>query len=149
MLSTRHLAMVTGFARRETCVGVAAEIVFLRAQPEHLDASRDPACRGASDGVDESRLGHALADGRARAKVFEDLAVSLTPRVEGSPHLFLADGSDVHDPGIEHHWEVEPGRGFPVIDKDDATVYPDPFATSCIMTRIKGIQDVAEVNAQR
>lgn len=39
--------------------------------------------------------------------------------VQGSPHFFLADGSDVHNPGIELHWEGEPGSGFPVVDTDD------------------------------
>lgn len=75
--------------------------------------------------VDENHLAEALRDGRARATLFDDLAVSLGPRVEGSPHLFFADGTDVHNPGIERHWEEEHGRGFPVVDKDDPAVYED------------------------
>lgn len=78
-----------------------------------------------SEGVDEGRLAQALSDGRARASLFEDLALSEGPSVEGSPHLFFADGYDVHNPGIERHWEGEHGRGFPVVDKDDPSVYED------------------------
>ncbi|MGC0252225.1 hypothetical protein [Pseudactinotalea sp. Z1748] len=40
--------------------------------------------------------------------------------VQGSPHFFLADGSDVHNPGIEFHWEGGgEGEGDLVLDSDD------------------------------
>ncbi len=42
--------------------------------------------------------------------------------VQGSPHFFLADGSDVHNPGIELHWA---DAGYPVVDADDPDVYED------------------------
>ena len=45
--------------------------------------------------------------------------------VEGSPHLFLPDGTDVHNPGIEMHWMGDHGKGFPHIDADDPSVYDD------------------------
>jgi hypothetical protein len=38
---------------------------------------------------------------------------------------FLPDGTDMHNPGIEMHWQGEAGTGFPVIDHDDPTVYDD------------------------
>jgi hypothetical protein len=43
--------------------------------------------------------------------------------VQGSPHLFFADGPDVHNPGIELRWVGEQGAGFPVVDHDDPTVF--------------------------
>ncbi len=42
--------------------------------------------------------------------------------VQGSPHFFLADGSDVHDPGIALHWA---DAGYPQVDSDDRGVYDD------------------------
>jgi len=45
--------------------------------------------------------------------------------VEGNPHLFLPDGTDVHNLGIEEHWEGEARRGFPVVDKDDPAIFMD------------------------
>ena len=46
-------------------------------------------------------------------------------RVNGSPHLFLPDGTDVHNPGIEMHWEGDHGKGFPVVDRDEPAIYED------------------------
>lgn len=60
-----------------------------------------------------------LDSGVARRPVIEQKAEAEN-EVDGSPHLFLADGSGVHNPGIEHH--IADG-GFPVIDKDDPTIY--------------------------
>ncbi|WP_433389510.1 hypothetical protein [Micromonospora sp. KLBMP9576] len=48
--------------------------------------------------------------------------------VQGSPHLFLADGYQVHDPGITMHREGEPGAGFPVADADDTGILADLVA---------------------
>ncbi len=35
----------------------------------------------------------------------------------------LPDGTDVHNPGIELHWEGDAGEGFPVVDNDMPDVY--------------------------
>jgi len=77
--------------------------------------------------VDVDRLREALDDGRARATVMGQHAQSSGPdsAVTGSPHLFLPDGSDVHNPGVELRWEGRQGQGFPVIVADDPTVYND------------------------
>ena len=77
----------------------------------------------ACDAVDASSLRDRLDSGRARAAVLEQLA---TDEVKGSPHLFLPDGTDAHNPGIEHHWEGD--AGFPVIDRDEPTIYEDLLA---------------------
>lgn len=45
--------------------------------------------------------------------------------VRGSPHLFSADGSDIHNPGIRLSWTGEPGRSFVRIDRDDPSVYDE------------------------
>jgi predicted DsbA family dithiol-disulfide isomerase len=86
---------------------------------------------GATPEVDADALTKALDDGRARHAVVQqwhdavdgpvDRAVQAS--IQGSPHLFLADGSDQANPGIELHWEGEPGRGFPVVDADDPSIY--------------------------
>lgn len=73
--------------------------------------------------VDVDVLRKALDDGRARRAVVEHKEQAQREGVEGSPHLFLPDGSDAHNPGIGMHWEGEHGRGFPVIDADDPSAY--------------------------
>jgi hypothetical protein len=55
--------------------------------------------------------------------VFADIARA--GEVAGSPHLFLSEGTSIHNPGITKHWEDEPGRGFPVVDKDEPGIYED------------------------
>ncbi|MFC6094353.1 DsbA family oxidoreductase [Saccharothrix lopnurensis] len=74
--------------------------------------------------VDADALAEALDDGRARGPMTRD---SRTHRdaVQGSPHLFFADGSDVHNPGVELRWEGKPGAGFPVVEHDDPGVFAD------------------------
>jgi hypothetical protein len=44
------------------------------------------------------------------------------PEVNGSPHLFLADGNGFPNPGIEVRWAE---GGYPVIDKDDPSIYEE------------------------
>jgi predicted DsbA family dithiol-disulfide isomerase len=73
----------------------------------------------ATEGVDARLVGAALEDGRRRRALFEDRVVSGSGEVKGSPHFFLANGTDFHNPGVELHWEGEHGKGFPMIDSDD------------------------------
>lgn len=75
--------------------------------------------------VDAEEVEAALWDGRARHRIAASLEESATQQVQGSPHLFLPDGTDVHNPGIDKHWVHEPGTGFPVVDADDQSVYED------------------------
>ena len=63
----------------------------------------------------------ALDDGRYRRAVMDDLALARSRSVKGSPHAFLPDGTDVHNPGIVLHWTA----GRPVIDTDDPKVWDD------------------------
>lgn len=66
--------------------------------------------------VDVTALREALDDGRARGQMMRDYRTH-RDEVQGSPHFFLADGSDVHNPGIEMHLEDD----VPVVDSDDTT----------------------------
>jgi predicted DsbA family dithiol-disulfide isomerase len=79
----------------------------------------------ACESVDEDALEDALDDGRARGDVMAQWRATDDAGVEGSPHLFLPDGTDVHNPGIEMHMQGEHGKGIPVIDADDRSVYDD------------------------
>ncbi|UYP18499.1 dithiol-disulfide isomerase [Rhodococcus sp. Z13] len=74
--------------------------------------------------VDVDALTEALESGSARGDMMRDYRAHVD-EVQGSPHFFLADGSDVHNPGTELHWVGEPGAGFPVIDSDDPSVFAD------------------------
>ena len=73
--------------------------------------------------IDAGALEKAFDDGRARHHVVEQWHEAVDGPVKGSPHFFLPDGSDEPNPGIAMHWEGEHGRGFPVVDADDPSVY--------------------------
>ena len=77
--------------------------------------------------VDVDALAEALDSGRCRHRIAEDVrAAQADERVEGSPTVFLPDGTVVHNPGIELHWEGKAGEGgFPVVDRDDAAIYDE------------------------
>ena len=82
--------------------------------------------------VDEDRLEADFDTGVARHRVIEEWRRAAAGDVRGSPHLFLPDGTDMHNPGIRTHWEGEHGVGFPVIDADDPSVFDD------VLTRAAG-----------
>jgi predicted DsbA family dithiol-disulfide isomerase len=77
--------------------------------------------------VNVAELAAALDEGRFRRGVFDDLDAARSSDVDGSPHVFVP-GGDAHNPGVEMHWEGEHGVGFPVVDKDDPSVYEDLLA---------------------
>lgn len=74
--------------------------------------------------VNAAELAAALDEGRFRRAVLDDSDEARSSEIEGSPHLFVS-GMDAHNPGVEMHWEGEHGTGFPVVDKDDPSVYED------------------------
>jgi predicted DsbA family dithiol-disulfide isomerase len=76
-------------------------------------------------GVDADALADALDGGRHRRAVLDQTTAAESDEVSGSPHVFLADGTDVHNPGVEMHWVGEQGTGFPVVTADDPSVYDD------------------------
>lgn len=75
--------------------------------------------------LDVDALASSLERGEARHRIFMQMQQAEECGVEGSPHLFLADGTDAHNPGIHLRWEGAPGRGFPVVDRDDPSIYED------------------------
>ena len=76
----------------------------------------------ATTSVDVPALTEALDDGRARKALSEQAALSATDTVRCSPHLFLPDGTDHANPGIESGWEGRYGVGYPIVKSDDPTV---------------------------
>ena len=75
--------------------------------------------------VDVAALAAALDAGTFRGRIVEDWEAAKREGVRGSPHVFLADGTDVQNPGVSFHWEGELGLGFPVVDGDDPSVYDE------------------------
>jgi predicted DsbA family dithiol-disulfide isomerase len=79
-----------------------------------------------TDGLDLARLATALDAGRARAAIFQDWELAKTDAVQGSPHLFVHDGTNAQNPGLEVDWREEPeGVWVPTITRDDAYAYHD------------------------
>jgi predicted DsbA family dithiol-disulfide isomerase len=74
-------------------------------------------------GLDVDALRDALDAGRARRAVLDQQQAADDGDVQGSPHVFLPDGSSVHNPGVEMEWAGEHGVGFPVVSSDDPAVY--------------------------
>ena len=74
--------------------------------------------------VDVPALALALDAGTARAAVTDQFDTARDGRVLCSPHLFLHDGTNIANPGIDVRWcNGGFGRGHPVIDADRPAVY--------------------------
>jgi predicted DsbA family dithiol-disulfide isomerase len=73
--------------------------------------------------VDTGKLLDAWDRGRARGAVMQQAFTARSEEVAGSPHVFLSDGTNVHNPGVEFHWKGEHGKGFPIVDRDDPSIY--------------------------
>jgi predicted DsbA family dithiol-disulfide isomerase len=73
--------------------------------------------------VDVIKLGEALDEGRARTAVMDQKGIAESDAVKGSPHVFMPDGTEVHNPGVELTWEGKHGEGFPVVKSDDPSIY--------------------------
>ncbi|RBY90926.1 DsbA family protein [Blastococcus sp. TF02A-26] len=100
------MALRLAFFRDSRCISMLHEVV---------DVARG------CDAVDADALAAALDDGRARGPMMADYRAH-AGEVQGSPHFFLADGSDVHNPGTEQH---SSDAGYPVVDADDPSVYEE------------------------
>jgi predicted DsbA family dithiol-disulfide isomerase len=81
--------------------------------------------------VDAVALEGALDDGRGRRAVIDQWRAVPEENIQGSPHLFLPDGTDVHNPGVTMHWVGPKPGGFPVIDGFDPSIYEE------LLTRAK------------
>lgn len=101
------MALRLGFWRDSRCVTMRHEILDIAA---------------GCDAVDVDQLADDLDSGRARGPMMRRYQ-SCRDDVQGSPHFFLADGSDIHNPGITMHQVGSPGAGFLVLDSDDPSVF--------------------------
>lgn len=77
------------------------------------------------ESLDVPALAEALDSGRARSLVIADWQAAADGQAKASPHVFLPDGSDWPNPGIEQHWDGPKPGGRPVIDRDDVAVYDE------------------------
>jgi predicted DsbA family dithiol-disulfide isomerase len=75
--------------------------------------------------VDTAHLDGALRRGTCRGVLFDQWEESKAPEVRGSPHFFLPDGTDLHNPGIAFTWPK--GTPRPLI-----TEYTPAFWTSLV-----------------
>jgi len=74
--------------------------------------------------VDVKELAADLDTGRARADVMGQYEAAREGRVNCSPHVFLADGTDEANPGVRVDWVNGGfGVGYPVIEAYDPTVF--------------------------
>lgn len=69
--------------------------------------------------LDIDTLEAALRHGTYRSAVFDDFDLARSDAIEMSPHLFLADGTNAANPGIDVHWQGPWASGFPVVDTND------------------------------
>lgn len=78
--------------------------------------------------VDAAALERALDQGRGRRAVIDQWRAVPDAGIQGSPHLFLPDGSDVHNPGVTMRWVGPKPGGFPVVERHDPSAYEDLLA---------------------
>ncbi len=74
------------------------------------------------DAVDSAALRRDLDNGAARGAMMATYRAHVDD-VQGSPHFFFADGSNVHNPGIAAGTLGE--TGYPVVEHDDPSVYDE------------------------
>lgn len=73
--------------------------------------------------LDVGALTDALDNGRARRLVMQHYQLAQTDAVVCSPHLFLPDGTNHANPGIDVHYTAGYGVGFAIATADDPSVY--------------------------
>jgi predicted DsbA family dithiol-disulfide isomerase len=81
-------------------------------------------------GVEAGLIADALEAGSARAAVAEQTRVSNGRDVVCSPHVFLPDGTDYPNPGMDVEWEGDWGVGYPRILRDDPSIYDEMLKRS-------------------
>ena len=103
---------------RRLRVGFFGESRVISLRNEILDLAGD------CEAVDVDVLADAFDSGRARSAVMEQKKIAEGDEVRGSSHLFLPDGTDEYNPGIEMEWHGG-GSGYPIIKKDSPEIYPE------------------------
>ena len=89
---------------------------------------------------DVDRLRDALDSGQARGAMMRTY-LAARDDVQGSPHFFFANGSDVHNPGVRMRQVGSTGAGFLVVDADDPGVYDE------LVRRAAGVGDEASASS--
>lgn len=98
-------ALRSAFYRDSRPIGLLTEVLAVAHEVGSLDAAL---------------LDSRLAVGAGRAEVVEGWRTYEQRGVKGSPHLFLPDGTGVHNPGVRLGKDE---HGHPVIEGDDPAVY--------------------------
>jgi hypothetical protein len=84
--------------------------------------------------VDVTDLATRMDDGSSRGTVFAQFQTAREDRVICSPHVFLADGTNLANPGVAAHWvNGDFGTGFPVIEANDPSVYQSLLAKAAAL----------------
>jgi predicted DsbA family dithiol-disulfide isomerase len=97
------------FWAESRCISLRHVILEVASECEHLDLAQ---------------LAEAIDSGRSRKAIFEQWDVAKTDAVDGSPHLFLADGWNAQSPGLEMEWaQRDDGQWAPTTWRDDPDVY--------------------------
>jgi predicted DsbA family dithiol-disulfide isomerase len=113
-----HAAKAQGLQASEDLDAALRRAFWLDSRPiGHRNTILDVAAEVAT--LDTAELAAALDDGRARSALTDDHLVAVTDAVQGSPHLFLPDGSSIHNPGIDVHWEGPWASGYPIATVTD------------------------------
>jgi predicted DsbA family dithiol-disulfide isomerase len=107
-------ALRVAFFRDSRCISIHSVILEVAAEVEALDVAA---------------LARSLRAGDHRREVFDDFELSRSDTVQGSPHVFLPDGSDHPNPGVDMSWE-DHRNGFPVIHGYDPSVYDELVRTA-------------------
>jgi predicted DsbA family dithiol-disulfide isomerase len=113
-----HAAKAQSLHASEQLDFALRQALFRDSRPIALRHEILDVARGCAE-VDADALAEALDDGRARGPMLSD-AREHRDAVQGSPHLFLADGSDVHHPDADFRWAGgKEGKGFPIVTRDE------------------------------
>lgn len=80
-------------------------------------------------GVDVDALEWSVQAGHGRRNIYEHWVVAQSPQVICSPHVFLASGEDLANPGAHYTWVGGAERGFPRLVSYDATWAADVVAS--------------------
>lgn len=115
---------VGGLAASEALDRALRQAFYARSRPIGLLTEVLAIAEGCPE-VDTAALDAALAQGTGRAEVVAGWRGFAEAGVQGSPHVFLPDGTDVHNPGITAEWTGDRGRGLPLITADRPEVYDD------------------------
>jgi predicted DsbA family dithiol-disulfide isomerase len=78
------------------CVSVTAVILDVAGQCEHVDVAA---------------LAEAIRRGEGRSAIYEQWEIAKGDAVQGSPHLFAANGFAEHNPGVTYKWTGSPYEG--------------------------------------